>query len=171
MGEGKNQNYNKDHHLKQKWDVMEEEADKYKHEHKHPCSSNEEACSTISDGSSSSITCCSSSSSSDTTDDASSSSANSSRSSLYDLSDLMSQLPIKRGLSKFYHGKSDSFSSLARVTSVEDLPKKEHKMKKKKMKKSYRSHTLPKPIISKRKSRGYLKKKFGSSSMKKKIDE
>lgn len=95
MGEGKNQNYNKDHHLKQKWDVMEEEADKYKHEHKHPCSSNEEACSTISDGSSSSITCCSSSSSSDTTDDASSSSANSSRSSLYDLSDLMSQLPIK----------------------------------------------------------------------------
>ncbi|PWA78686.1 hypothetical protein CTI12_AA210990 [Artemisia annua] len=85
--------------------------------------------------------------------------SHSSRSSLYDLSDLMSHLPIKRGLSKFYHGKSDSFTSLARVTSIEDLPKKE-KVPYKKMKSSYKSHTLPKPIISKKKSR---KKHFGSS--------
>ncbi|GFZ04206.1 oxidative stress 3 [Actinidia rufa] len=34
--------------------------------------------------------------------------------SLYDLSELMAQLPIKRGLSKFYQGKSQSFTSLSR---------------------------------------------------------
>ncbi|MFS7974315.1 hypothetical protein Hanom_Chr09g00867211 [Helianthus anomalus] len=136
----------------------------HEHEHEHeqdPCSSIEEA-STISNlSSSSSTTTCSSSCSFDTTDDASSS--NSSRSSLYDMSDLMSHLPIKRGLSKFYHGKSDSFTSLARVTSIEDIPKKEKMSHKKKMKKSYRSHTLPKPIISKKKSR---KKKFVNSIIK-----
>ncbi|KAI3727268.1 hypothetical protein L1987_67080 [Smallanthus sonchifolius] len=127
----------------------------------HPCSSIEEA-STISDlsSSSSSLTCCSSSSL-DTIDDASS--ANSSRSSLYDLSDLMSHLPIKRGLSKFYHGKSDSFTSLSRVTSIEDIPKKSHK----KMKKSYGSYTHPKPIISKK---SYRKKKF-NTSIKNKLNE
>lgn len=176
MGEGKKQNPKDDHHQNQRWEAS---SDKHKHEHdddnndhehdhehEHPCSSIEEACSTISNGSS--LTCCSSSSY-DTTDDASSSSANSSRSSLYDLSDLMLQLPIKRGLSKFYHGKSDSFTSLARVTSIEDLPKKEHKMKKKK---NYRSHTLPKPIISKKNSRSGFKKKFGGSMKKKEqLDE
>ncbi|KAL4583817.1 hypothetical protein LXL04_008401 [Taraxacum kok-saghyz] len=176
MGEGKKQSYS---HQNQRWNVMEE-SDKFKHqqeddhdhdhehEHEQPCSSIEEACSTISNGSS--LTC-SSSSSSDTTDDASSSSANSSRSSLYDLSDLMSQLPIKRGLSKFYHGKSDSFTSLARVTSIEDLPKKEPKMKKTKKKKSHRSHTLPRPIIAKKNHRCNSNKKFGGSMKKEQVHD
>ncbi|CAL0324019.1 unnamed protein product [Lupinus luteus] len=43
---------------------------------------------------------------------------------LYELSELMNHLPIKRGLSMFYQGKAQSFTSLARVESVEDLPKK-----------------------------------------------
>ncbi|XP_071731910.1 uncharacterized protein [Rutidosis leptorrhynchoides] len=163
MGEGRNQN-SKDHHDHHKsWAVK---GLLQEHGKQHPCSSNEEA-STISNGSSSSSSLnCSSSSSFDTVDDASSSSANSSRSSLYDLSDLMSHLPIKRGLSQFYHGKSDSFTSLARVTSIEDLPKKEKKPYKK-MKNSYKYHTLPKPIISKQKS----KKKFYVNTIKKQQNE
>ncbi|KAL1810564.1 hypothetical protein DCAR_0730271 [Daucus carota subsp. sativus] len=113
---------------------------------------------------------CSISSSLDTTDDASSScsSSNSANSSgsLYDLSDLMSQLPIKRGLSKFYQGKSQSFTSLARVGSVEELAKKESAYNRRKSMKgcrsyggslnNYKSHTLPKPIISKKNSRGLV---------------
>ncbi|KAH6779043.1 hypothetical protein C2S52_010280 [Perilla frutescens var. hirtella] len=59
---------------------------------------------------------------SDLADDASSSS---SRGPLYELADLMAQLPIKRGLSKFYNGKSQTFASLSNVESVEDLGKKE----------------------------------------------
>ncbi|KAL8230335.1 hypothetical protein R6Q57_000114 [Mikania cordata] len=152
MANVKNHNFEDHNHHHQRWTIMKDEHD---HE-QDPCSSIEEA-STISNLSSSSLTC-SSSSSFDTADDASSS-ANSSRSSLYDLSDLMSHLPIKRGLSKFYHGKSDSFTSLARVTSIEDIPKK-CKTSHEKIKKSFRSHTLPKPIISKKKSR---KKKFNIS--------
>ncbi|KAL8250125.1 hypothetical protein R6Q59_033818 [Mikania micrantha] len=152
MANVKNQNFEDHHH--QRWTTMKDEHD---HE-QDQCSSIEEA-STISNlSSSSSSLTCSSSSSFDTADDASSS-ANSSRSSLYDLSDLMSHLPIKRGLSKFYHGKSDSFTSLARVTSIEDIPKK-CKTSHEKIKKSFKSHTLPKPIISKKKSR---KKKFNIS--------
>ena len=113
--------------------------------------------STISNGS----TC---SSSLDTTDDASSSPSSCSPNSdeaLYDLSSLMAQLPIKRGLSKFYQGKSQSFTSLSRVTSLEDLVKKEspYKRKMKSCKSygagldSYKSYTLPKPTILKKASR------------------
>ncbi|KAK4432959.1 hypothetical protein Salat_1058100 [Sesamum alatum] len=64
-------------------------------------------------------------------DDASSSSPSSTSSSspscgpLYELADLMAQLPIKRGLSKYYDGKSRSFACLASVGSVEDLAKKD----------------------------------------------
>ncbi|KAL2321347.1 hypothetical protein Fmac_030316 [Flemingia macrophylla] len=68
-----------------------------------------------------------SSSSSELTEDASSSASSSSTHSngpLYELSDLMNHLPIKRGLSMFYQGKAQSFTSLARVESIEDLPKK-----------------------------------------------
>ncbi|GJU27495.1 hypothetical protein Tco_0896689 [Tanacetum coccineum] len=157
---GRNHNNSSKEHV-QKWHIMEEQDvhEHEQHEKEQPCSSFEEA-STISNGS---LSCSSSSSSLDTLDDDddddddASSSAHSSRSSLYDLSDLMSHLPIKRGLSVFYHGKSDSFTSLARVTSIEDLPKKE-KVPYKKMKNSYKSHTLPKPIISKKKSK---RKQFG----------
>ncbi|KAL8191859.1 hypothetical protein R6Q57_028590 [Mikania cordata] len=75
------------------------------------------------------------SSSTEMIEDASSSSTSSSSSSsspspsscspLFELSDLMTQLPIKRGISKFYHGKSESFASLTSVKSVADLAKKE----------------------------------------------
>lgn len=95
------------------------------------------------------------SSSIETTDDASSSPAkctSASDGALSDLSTLMAQLPIKRGLSEYYEGKSESFTCLARVTSLEDLPKKgTHHSRK--MMKSYKSYTLPKPNIFKKASR------------------
>ncbi|KAK4349899.1 hypothetical protein RND71_029212 [Anisodus tanguticus] len=104
------------------------------------------------------------SSSLDTTDDASSSPSSCSPTSdeaLYDLSYLMSRLPIKRGLSKFYQGKSQSFTSLSRVTSLEDLVKKEspYNRRMKSCKSygagldSYKSYTLPKATILKKNSR------------------
>ncbi|KAI3712008.1 hypothetical protein L1987_70557 [Smallanthus sonchifolius] len=130
---------------------------------------------------SSSISSCSSF---DTIDDASSpsstsssSSLNSNGSSILDLSDLMSQLPIKRGLSKFYQGKSESFTSLARVMSIEDLPKriKNPFNKMRKMKSniksygggldSFKSHTLPKPIISKKFSPFLRQRSFARSTL------
>ncbi|XP_055831307.1 protein OXIDATIVE STRESS 3-like [Solanum dulcamara] len=87
----------------------------------------------------------------ETTDDASSpASRNSSDGALSDLSTLMAQLPIKRGLSEYYDGKSESFTCLARVTSVEDLPKKESRYTRKMNNSSYKSHTLPKPVIFKK---------------------
>ncbi|GAV75919.1 hypothetical protein CFOL_v3_19395, partial [Cephalotus follicularis] len=107
----------------------------------------------------------STSSSSDIVDDASSSgscsTSNSSSGPLYELSELMAHLPIKRGLSKFYQGKSQSFTSLSRVTSLEDLAKKEIPYRRKlKACKSYgagldshKLYTLPRAIISKRVSR------------------
>nr|VDC87751.1 unnamed protein product [Brassica oleracea] len=61
-------------------------------------------------------------SSSDLTEDDDDVSSSSSNGPLEDLSDLMSHLPIK-GLSKFYEGKSQSFTSLANVKSLEDLMK------------------------------------------------
>ncbi|KAL8456628.1 hypothetical protein ACS0TY_033910 [Phlomoides rotata] len=51
--------------------------------------------------------------------------ASPSRGPLYDLADLMAQLPIKRGLSKFYNGKSQTFGSLSNLKSNKDLGKKE----------------------------------------------
>ncbi|XP_007012998.2 PREDICTED: uncharacterized protein LOC18588493 [Theobroma cacao] len=107
-------------------------------------------------------------SSSDLVEDAasatsSSSSSLSSNGPLYELSELMAQLPIRRGLSKHYQGKSQSFTSLARVRSIEDLPKKviPYRVKMKSCKshgwgldahnnKSY----SPKATISKKSSRG-----------------
>ncbi|XP_011078240.1 uncharacterized protein LOC105162036 [Sesamum indicum] len=97
-------------------------------------------------------------------DDANSFSSPSSSSSspscgpLYELADLMAQLPIKRGLSKYYDGKSRSFACLASVGSVEDLAKKEISCYSKRMKscKSYganlnnRHKFGPRPTIAKR---------------------
>ncbi|XP_042411507.1 uncharacterized protein LOC122001022 [Zingiber officinale] len=61
------------------------------------------------------------SSSSDLTDD-----ALSTEGPLFELSaTLMAVLPIKRGLSKYFQGKSQSFASLSRATCIEDLAKKE----------------------------------------------
>ncbi|KAL3511729.1 hypothetical protein ACH5RR_024446 [Cinchona calisaya] len=116
-------------------------------------------------------------SSNDTRDDACSSTTTSSSSSnssgaLYDLSELMAQLPIKRGLSKFYQGKSESFTCLSRVTSIEDLAKKKespYRMKNNKGSKSfegglntYKSFTHPKAIISKKTPRASISSSFPS---------
>ncbi|KAL1551597.1 hypothetical protein AAHA92_19418 [Salvia divinorum] len=98
--------------------------------------------------------------SSDTVEDDASSS-----SSLCDLSEIMEQLPIKRGLSQFYQGKSESFTSLSRVTSIEDLMKKSaaaapsrRNLKASKScgngLHSYKMYTLPKAAISKKSPRG-----------------
>ncbi|KAG2238596.1 hypothetical protein Bca4012_023067 [Brassica carinata] len=68
--------------------------------------------------------------SSDSTEDASSSF--SSNGAFDDLSDLISQLPTiheKKGLSKNYKGKSQSFTSLANVTCLNDLVKRRPRMK------------------------------------------
>ncbi|XP_010451263.1 PREDICTED: uncharacterized protein LOC104733379 [Camelina sativa] len=66
---------------------------------------------------------CSSSDLTDEDDDDDDVSSSSSNGPLEDLSDLMLHLPIKRGLSKFYEGRSQSFTSLANVKSLEDLMK------------------------------------------------
>uniref|UniRef100_J3LFX4 Uncharacterized protein n=1 Tax=Oryza brachyantha TaxID=4533 RepID=J3LFX4_ORYBR len=62
----------------------------------------------------------SSGSSSELADDASSSSSGSADRH-FEMSDLMTQLPFKRGLSRFFDGKSQSFASLAAVASLENL--------------------------------------------------
>ncbi|RCV07804.1 hypothetical protein SETIT_1G274900v2 [Setaria italica] len=59
--------------------------------------------------------------SSELDDDASSSS--STGSDRFEMSGLMTELPFKRGLSRFFDGKSQSFASLAAVGSLEDLAK------------------------------------------------
>ncbi|KAK6914809.1 hypothetical protein RJ641_019926 [Dillenia turbinata] len=82
---------------------------------------------------------------------------------LFHISGLMDQLPIKRGLSKFFQGKSQSFTSLSKVSSIEDLAKKENPYNRRvKACKSYgcglnihRIHT-PKATISKKSSRGLI---------------
>ncbi|XP_042488024.1 cell wall integrity and stress response component 1-like [Macadamia integrifolia] len=116
------------------------------------------------DSTTSSIT---SSSSSDFTEDASSSTSSSSsppqssNGPLFELSELMAQLPIKRGLSKHYQGKSQSFTSLSSVRCLDDFAKREAPCKKKmKTCKSYgggldtRKSCTPKAVISKKPSRG-----------------
>ncbi|KAL5215073.1 hypothetical protein ABZP36_004225 [Zizania latifolia] len=55
-------------------------------------------------------------------DDASSSGSSSSAGH-FEMSSLMTVLPLKRGLSKFFDGKSQSFTSLAAVGGLEDLAK------------------------------------------------
>ncbi|XP_021275824.1 uncharacterized protein LOC110410456 isoform X2 [Herrania umbratica] len=114
----------------------------------------------------------------DLVEDASSATSSSSSSSLssngplYELSELMAQLPIRRGLSKHYQGKSQSFTSLARVRSIEDLPKKLIPCRAKmKSCKSYgwgldahnKSYS-PKATISKKGSRGCSMSSLGKRS-------
>ncbi|KAI7746747.1 hypothetical protein M8C21_011048 [Ambrosia artemisiifolia] len=102
-------------------------------------------------------------SSSEVTDDATSPSSSSSSTSsmsfnnddgpLYELSELMAQLPLKRGLSKFYHGKSESFGSLANFNNIQDLAKKGScRSRRSKCKSQSQSQTLsPKGTIVKNK--------------------
>ncbi|KAF9617047.1 hypothetical protein IFM89_033152 [Coptis chinensis] len=126
-----------------------------------------------------------SSSSLDLDEDASSSTSNSSsfvlspqlcnRGPLYELSELMAQLPIKRGLSNHFQGKSQSFTSLSNVNCIEDLAKKENPYRKR-MKscksyggldattnKSYAPKACSK-IISKKVSRGSFLSSQGKRS-------
>nr|XP_004513873.1 uncharacterized protein LOC101489917 [Cicer arietinum] len=80
----------------------------------------------------------------------SSSSSSSSIESKCDFSEFLVQLHIKRGLSKYYRGKSRTFRSLSDVRCLEDLSKKEiphHK------KKAYSPFQSPKTSISKKAGR------------------
>ncbi|KAF8388880.1 hypothetical protein HHK36_025561 [Tetracentron sinense] len=115
-----------------------------------------------------SSTSAASSSSSDLVEDASSSSSSLLNGPLYELSELMAQLPIKRGLSKYFQGKSQSFTHISSVRCIEDLAKRESPYKKK-MKScqsyggglgTYKSYT-PKPTISKKASRGSFSSSLG----------
>ncbi|CAK9326678.1 unnamed protein product [Citrullus colocynthis] len=91
-------------------------------------------------------------------------SISSSEGPLYELSELMTHLPIKRGLSKFYSGKSQSFTSVASAKSLEDLAKRVNNIsqsKRMKSSKSYgggfdaqKSSYSPKPLIAKKVSKG-----------------
>ncbi|CAL4947531.1 unnamed protein product [Urochloa decumbens] len=84
--------------------------------------------------------------------------------SLYDLSSMMAQLPVKKGLSKYYDGKSQSFACMSEVRCLEDLRKKETPYKKIKPSRSYvaldeeQECHMPCPN-----SRGLAKKTSGSS--------
>ncbi|KAM6601545.1 protein OXIDATIVE STRESS 3 [Cannabis sativa] len=158
-----------DYGKKSRWISMEGD-DNNNHVHDDDAYNSTSSASSSSIGNSTSSNRSSLSSSSDLVDDASSSPSSSGSSShdhngpLYELSELMSQLPIKRGLSKFFQGKSQSFTSLSKVLSIEDLAKKENPYNiRRKMKacKSYaggldttKLYTLPKATISKKVSRG-----------------
>ncbi|KAG8070244.1 hypothetical protein GUJ93_ZPchr0006g43688 [Zizania palustris] len=82
-----------------------------------------------------------------------------------ELSSLIAQLPVRRGLSKYYQGKSQSFTSISDAECVQDLAKKITYNKRMKACKSYaagldmnqRSNHLPRPcnkMITKRPSKG-----------------
>ncbi|TYK10139.1 Oxidative stress 3, putative isoform 1 [Cucumis melo var. makuwa] len=90
-------------------------------------------------------------------EDASSSlSSSSSNGPLFELTELMVHLPMKRGLSKYYDGKSESFTSLASVERLEDLAKRVSPITKKfKSCKSFDAHKsiVPRAAIAKKSSR------------------
>lgn len=101
--------------------------------------------------------------SSDDTFDESSSSNNNNRHSTTDLQ----QLPPKRGLSKHFQGKSQSFTSLSKVLCLEDLAKPENPYNKKmKSCKSYvgLSRMLPPPTRSASSSKLFNKNRASCSS-------
>uniref|UniRef100_A0A5B7B9U2 Oxidative stress 3 n=1 Tax=Davidia involucrata TaxID=16924 RepID=A0A5B7B9U2_DAVIN len=104
---------------------------------------------------------------------------------LQDLSSLLQQLPFKRGLSKYFQGKSQSFTCLSNVRCLEDLAKPEKPYNKRlKSCKSYggglsdhshrschhhillprRSSTTSSRLISKKASRGSFSSKRTASS-------
>ncbi|KAM0018168.1 hypothetical protein Hdeb2414_s0027g00696131 [Helianthus debilis subsp. tardiflorus] len=93
-------------------------------------------------------------SSSEIADDATSPSSalfNSDDGPLYELSELMAHLPLKRGLSKFYHGKSESFGSLANLNNIQDLAKKGGQRSRRSKCKSQSQMLSPKGTIVKNK--------------------
>ncbi|KAK1417368.1 hypothetical protein QVD17_26495 [Tagetes erecta] len=88
-------------------------------------------------------------------DDATSSSLSFHDGPLYELSELMEQLPIKRGLSKYYDGKSESFGSLANFNNIDDLAKKRSSQRSRKSKCKSQSCLSPKTKILKLKKTSY----------------
>lgn len=151
---GENQSYD-DIELKEndgsvEWDFMENGNG--------VCSSDSESIeSTLDEDYSTFLLSCSASQVTVEEDDASSSSSSSTSSSsptssgpLYELSELMDQLPIKRGLSNYYQGKSQSFTSLASVKRVEDLAKKASRPYRKREKPASCKKYSPKAIITKK---------------------
>lgn len=86
---------------------------------------------------------------------------------LGDMSDILQQLPSKRGLSKHFQGKSQSFTSLSKVLCLEDLAKPENPYNKKmKSCKSYvgLSKMLPPPTRSASSSKLFNKNRASCSS-------
>ncbi|KAK9074851.1 hypothetical protein SSX86_003170 [Deinandra increscens subsp. villosa] len=86
--------------------------------------------------------------------------SNSSSSGLGNMSDLLQELPSKKGLSKHFQGKSQSFTSLSKVLCLEDLAKPENPYNKKmKSCKSYMglSRLLPPPTRSASSSKLFTK--------------
>lgn len=85
---------------------------------------------------------------------------------LYELSSLLAQLPARRGLSKYYQGKSQSFTSISDATCLHDLGKEATYNKRMKACKSstglginQRSSHLPRTcnkMIAKKPSKGSL---------------
>ncbi|KAJ8479633.1 hypothetical protein OPV22_023360 [Ensete ventricosum] len=110
----------------------------------------------------------SSSSSSNVVDDATSSASSGalrldSQGPLFELSSLMAQLPIKRGLSRYFQGKSQSFTSLSDVRCIEDLAKEETPYRKR-VKTWRRPCFTPGPrrkSLAKKASRGYAARNSG----------
>ncbi|XP_064950662.1 protein OXIDATIVE STRESS 3-like [Musa acuminata AAA Group] len=115
-----------------------------------------------------------SSSSSDSMDDATSSASPSSpatekdqhdREPLNEMSSLLAHLPLKRGLSRYYQGSSQTFTSLSDVKCLEDLAKPERPHRKKM--KSCRSYVWgldnQKPLFPKQCSKTITKKASKSS--------
>ncbi|KAJ7965914.1 Oxidative stress 3 [Quillaja saponaria] len=90
------------------------------------------------------------SSSDELIDDASSSSSSSSslftHEPMFEFTGLLAQLPIKRGLSMYYQGKSRTVTSLSDVRFIEDLAKREIPYKKRANKQPH----SPKAFISKK---------------------
>ncbi|KAJ0974486.1 hypothetical protein J5N97_016451 [Dioscorea zingiberensis] len=58
---------------------------------------------------------------------------------LFHMSSLMALLPLKKGLSKHFQGKSKSFTSLANARSLEDIVKPERRASYKKKLKTCKS--------------------------------
>ncbi|KAK4562629.1 hypothetical protein RGQ29_005225 [Quercus rubra] len=61
----------------------------------------------------------------------------------FDMDALRTNLPQKRGLSRFYSGKSRSFTCMEDVHCLEDLKKQEHQDAKKRKKYSDRNKGTP----------------------------
>lgn len=75
-------------------------------------------------------------------------------------------LLCRRGLSNYYQGKSQSFTSLASVKSLEDLAKKPNPYKKR-VKKPCNKYYGPKAIITKKCVSSFRRSSFAASLGKK----